>query len=58
MAGSFALIHAATMDKGSQAMHVTVVPGSGTGGLAGITGTLTIRVDGGKHFYDLDYDVP
>lgn len=56
-AGSFALVHNATMDKGSQAMRVTVVPGSGTGALAGITGTLTIRIEGGHHFYDLDYDL-
>ncbi len=56
-AGSFALVHNATMDKGSPAMRVTVVPGSGTGALAGITGTLTIRIEGGHHFYDLDYDL-
>lgn len=56
-AGSFALVHLATMNKGGQAMQVTVVPGSGTGALAGITGTLTIRIEGGQHFYTLDYDV-
>ena len=56
-AGSFALVHLATMDKGLQAMTVIVVPGSGTGALAGITGTLTIRRDAGHH-YDLAYDLP
>ncbi|MDP9050035.1 MAG: DUF3224 domain-containing protein, partial [Acidobacteriota bacterium] len=33
-------------------------PGSGTDGLKGIAGTFTIRIDGGKHFYDLEYTLP
>ena len=35
-------------------MSVTVVPGSGTGELAGMTGTLAIeRSDSGEHAYTL-----
>jgi hypothetical protein len=56
--GSFALQHFATMDKDGPKMNVIVVPGSGTGDLKGIAGTFTIRVDGGKHFYDLEYTLP
>jgi hypothetical protein len=46
--GSFALQHFATMDKNGPQMNAIVVPGSGTGELKGITGTFTIRIDGGK----------
>ena len=53
--GSFSLAHSATMDKGAPAMRVDIIPGSGLGELTGVTGTMTIRIDGGQHFYDLDY---
>jgi hypothetical protein len=56
--GSFALQHFATMDKDGPKMNVIVVPGSGLGELKGIAGTLTIRIDDGKHFYDLEYTLP
>jgi len=56
--GSFALQHFATMDAAGPKMNVIVVPGSGTGELRGIAGTFTIRIDGGKHFYDLEYTLP
>jgi Protein of unknown function (DUF3224) len=56
--GSFALQHSATMDASGPKMSVIVVPGSGTGELKGIAGTFTIRIEGGQHFYDLDYTLP
>lgn len=56
--GSFALQHFATMDASGAKMQVVVVPGSGTGELKGIAGTFTIRIEGGKHSYDLDYTLP
>ena len=56
--GSFALQHMATMEKGGQKMEVLVIPGSGTGELAGITGTFAIRIEGGQHFYEMDYTLP
>ncbi len=57
-AGGFAVMQMATMTGGAPDMRVVVVPGSGTGALAGITGTMTIVVAPGKHAYDLDYDLP
>ncbi|HWE86864.1 MAG TPA: DUF3224 domain-containing protein [Terracidiphilus sp.] len=57
-AGTFALQHFATMDARGPLMQVIVVPGSGTGELAGIAGTFTIRIENGQHFYDLDYTLP
>ena len=36
-------------------LDVSVVPESGTGELAGITGTMTIIIEGKTHSYDLEY---
>ncbi|TWI48539.1 uncharacterized protein DUF3224 [Pseudoduganella flava] len=36
-------------------LRILIVPDSGTGALQGIAGTLAIRVENGKHYYDLDY---
>jgi len=56
--GSFVLQHSATMDQSGRKMTVLVVPGSGTGELAGIAGSFEIIVEGGKHSYDLEYSLP
>lgn len=56
--GSFALQHSATMDHSGFKMSVTVVPGSGTGELKGITGTFTIHIENGQHSYDFEYMLP
>lgn len=56
--GSFILQHSGTMSPGTMHIDVQVSPGSGTEGLAGIAGTLTIRIDGKQHFYDLEYTLP
>jgi len=53
--GSFALEHNATMERGKPFLNIIVVPDSGTGELAGLAGTMKIRIEGGKHFYDFDY---
>jgi len=57
-AGTFALIQYGIMVSGSAPqMTVTIVPGSGTGALAGITGSMTIIIVNGKHSYALDYSL-
>jgi hypothetical protein len=56
--GAFALQHNGTMDAGTQSLIITVVPGSGSGELAGISGAMKILVDGGKHSYELEYVLP
>jgi hypothetical protein len=54
--GTFALQHSGTMTRGAQSLTITVVPDSATGELAGLTGTMKIRIDeSGKHFYDFEY---
>jgi hypothetical protein len=56
--GSFLLHHTGIMARGAQSLSIQVVPNSGTSELAGISGTLAIRIEGGKHFYDFDYSIP
>ena len=56
--GSFVLQHSGTMTRGTPQMHVTVVPDSGTGQLEGLAGTMTIKIDEGKHSYEFEYTLP
>lgn len=35
-----------------------MVPDSGTDQLAGLTGTMTIEIEGGKHSYEFEYTLP
>lgn len=56
--GSFVLAHRGTMDAGKPAYSIIVVPGSGTGELAGISGTMDLIIEGGKHSYVFEYTLP
>jgi hypothetical protein len=57
--GSFALVHRAVLKRGEpEGWTIEVVPDSGTGQLAGMSGTLTITNRDGKHFYELQYTLP
>jgi hypothetical protein len=57
--GSFALQHTGSMIDNSFTLTVTVVPGSGTGQLAGLAGKMNIIIaPGGKHSYDFEYTLP
>jgi hypothetical protein len=57
-AGSFALVHRGLMDQGAQDLVITIVPGSGTGALTGITGVFHLAIEDGQHRYDLEYLLP
>lgn len=57
-AGSFVFQHSATMTRGVPNLSVTVVPDTGTGDLAGLTGSLRIIIDGTRHSYEFDYTLP
>jgi hypothetical protein len=46
------------MTRGEPALSIRVVPDSGTGALAGLDGTLGIRIEAGQHYYDFDYTLP
>lgn len=56
--GSFVLQHNATMTRGVPQLSIVVVPDTGTGDLTGISGSMKIRIEGGKHFYDFEYTLP
>ena len=56
--GTFVLQHIGTMTQGAQQMTIKVVPDSGTGQLIGLSGTMTISIVDGKHFYEFDYVLP
>jgi hypothetical protein len=53
--GSFTLQHTGLMNRGSPSLVITVVPDSGSDQLEGLKGTMTINIESGKHFYQLDY---
>jgi Protein of unknown function (DUF3224) len=56
--GGFALQQFGTMHSGAQTLHYEVVPGSGEGGLEGISGTFHLTIDNdGTHRYELVYDL-
>ena len=56
--GSFVLQHYGIMTRGRPQLTVTVVPDSGTGQLEGLSGAFTIDIEDGKHFYELQYELP
>lgn len=53
--GSFSLQHSGTMQGGKFELNIILVPDSGTEELTGISGKMKIKIDGGKHFYELEY---
>jgi hypothetical protein len=54
--GGFVLQHSSTMKGGVPNQSIFVVPDSGTGELAGISGKMEIIIaPGGKHSYAFDY---
>jgi len=56
--GSFVLHHTGIMTRSAPQLSVRVAPDSGTGELAGISGTLAIKIENGKHFYEFEYSLP
>jgi hypothetical protein len=57
-AGSFSLHHTGIMNRGAPTLTIAVVPDSGTGALAGLTGTMQIDIRDKQHYYTFDYDLP
>jgi hypothetical protein len=53
--GTFVLQHTGVMDRGAPSLVITVVPDSGTGELAGLSGTMNIVIEAGKHSYEFEY---
>jgi len=55
--GSFVIQHRGIMTRGAPELVITIVPDSGTGELAGISGAMAIDIRGRDHFYALDYQL-
>jgi hypothetical protein len=56
--GTFILQHTGIMNRGVPQLTITVVPDSGTGQLAGITGNFKVIIAEGKHSYEFEYTLP
>jgi hypothetical protein len=57
--GTFSLVHRGTMRGGGDfRLAVDVVPDSGAGELAGLSGTMEIEIEGREHRYVLHYNLP
>ncbi|MEO8295585.1 MAG: DUF3224 domain-containing protein [Gemmatimonadota bacterium] len=56
--GSFILQHKGSMSGGSFNLDINTVPDSGTDGLEGVSGQFKIIIEGGKHSWEFDYDLP
>jgi hypothetical protein len=56
--GSFVLQHSGVMTRGVPQQSINVVPDSGSGQLAGLAGSMTVVIEGGKHSYTFEYTLP
>ncbi len=57
-AGGFVMQHSGVMSPGRMEISVLISPGSGSGELSGIEGTLEIKKEAKRHFYTLRYSLP
>ena len=53
--GTFVMQHNGIMNRGTPSLDCTVVPDSGTGELAGLSGRMTIDIIDKQHHYTFDY---
>ena len=56
--GTFVLQHFGIASYGENRLVLEVVPDSGTGELANLSGTMTISIEDDKHIYEFDYTLP
>lgn len=56
--GSFVLQHYGIMELGAEKLTLEVVPDSGVGQLAGLSGQMNIYIEDGNHFYEFEYQLP
>jgi len=55
--GTFVLQHSGTMTRGEPHLSLHVVPDSGTDQLEGLSGTMSIDIRDGGHFYGFEYSL-
>lgn len=54
-AGTFFMQHNGVMARGAPTLSLSVVPDSGAGELAGLSGRMAIDIVDGKHYYTFDF---
>ena len=55
--GAFTLQHSATMTRGTPCLSIIVVPDSGSGELAGLSGRMDVAIEQGRHSYRFEYEL-
>lgn len=55
--GTFVLQHLGTSHEEKNVLILEVMPGSGTGDLAGVSGKMAIDIAEDKHFYTFEYEL-
>jgi hypothetical protein len=55
--GGFIMAHRGIANAEGQELSIVIVPGSGTGQLEGIRGTVGIEIVEKKHFYTVEYEL-
>lgn len=55
--GGFTLVHQGHMNGESQSLDVTILEGSGSGELEGISGSMLIVQDESEHRYELEFEL-
>ena len=45
------------MSQGSDRLVLEVVPDSGSGELSSLAGKMAIKIEGGKHWYEFEYEL-
>ena len=53
--GSFVLQHYGIMHDGDEYLKLEIIPESASGELRGLSGWMKIKIEDGKHYYELDY---
>jgi hypothetical protein len=56
--GSFVFQHLGIMTSDGRELSIRVAPDSGTGELAGLSGTFTLTIKDGVHAYEFAYTLP
>jgi hypothetical protein len=55
--GSFLIAHRGIRNSEGQSLDIVIVPGTGTGQLEGIRGSVGIQIEGKAHFYTVEYEL-
>ena len=56
--GTFYLQHNATMNRGVGELNIVVIPDTGVDQLTGLSGSMNIVIEAGKHSYEFEYELP